>query len=178
MHYQEILDFWFKELTAKDWFAKSDALDQSIKDRFLAVHKAASRGELFTWRETAQGRLAEIIVLDQFSRNIFRNTKEAFAYDSLALVLAQELVLLKLDQTLSDSERSFAYLPYMHSESKTIHQQALALYTELGNGRSLEFEIAHKAIIDRFGRYPHRNAQLGRISSDEEEAFLLEHAGF
>lgn len=178
MNYQAVVDFWFKELTAEDWFAKSDALDQTIKDRFLMVHKAASRGELFAWRETAQGRLAEIIVFDQFSRNIFRNTKEAFAYDSLALVLAQELVLLKLDQTLSDSERSFAYLPYMHSESKLVHQHALALYTELGNSQSLEYEIAHKAIIDRFGRYPHRNAQLGRVSSNEEEAFLLEHAGF
>lgn len=178
MHYQEVLDFWFKELTAKDWFAKSDALDQNIKDKFLTAHKAASCGELFAWRETAQGRLAEIIILDQFSRNIFRNTKEAFAYDSLALVLAQELVLLKLDQTLNDSERSFVYLPYMHSESKLVHQQALALYTKLGNSGSLEYEIAHKAIIDRFGRYPHRNAQLGRISSDEEKAFLLEHAGF
>ncbi|SUI46549.1 Uncharacterized protein conserved in bacteria [Serratia quinivorans] len=112
-------------------------------------------------------------MLDQFSRNLFRGTPRSFASDCMALVLAQEAIRSGQCEQLSKEQRGFLYLPFMHSESVLIHQQALALYTELDNGDQLEFELRHKAIIDRFGRYPHRNAILGRVSTAEEEAFLL-----
>ncbi|EAO7613966.1 DUF924 domain-containing protein, partial [Salmonella enterica] len=126
------------------------------------------------WRKTAEGRLAEIIVLDQFSRNLFRDSPQAFAQDSLALALAQEAISLNLDQQLSPEQRAFLYMPFMHSESKLIHEFALKLFQRLGNPTNLEFEKKHKVIIDRFGRYPHRNQILGRESTDEELTFLTQ----
>lgn len=113
-------------------------------------------------------------MLDQFSRNVWRDTPRAFAQDARALVLAQELVTSGQDRSLPLAQRSFAYMPYMHSESALVHTQAVALFTQLGNQDNLNFELRHKAIIDRFGRYPHRNAILGRSSSAEELAFLAE----
>ena len=122
----------------------------------------------------AEGRLAEIIVLDQLSRNLYRNSSLAFAQDSLALALAQEAITLKLDAALPPIQRSFLYMPFMHSESKLIHQYALKLFEDLGNPINLDFEQRHKEIIDRFGRYPHRNQVLGRNSSQEELDFLTQ----
>jgi uncharacterized protein (DUF924 family) len=174
MQPQPILHFWFEELTAKQHFVKDVALDETIRKRFGDTLEAAARCELFPWRATAAGRLAEIIVLDQFSRNVYRDTPRAFAQDALALVLAQELVASTQDRSLPITQRVFAYLPYMHSESALVHTQAVALFTQLGNQDNLNFELRHKAIIDRFGRYPHRNAILGRTSSAEELAFLAE----
>jgi len=171
---QTILHFWFEELTAKQHFVKDATLDETIRARFGNTLEAAARCELFPWRATAEGRLAEIIVLDQFSRNVYRATKQAFAQDALALVLAQELVASGQDSSLPEAQRVFAYMPYMHSESALVHTQAVALFTHLGNQDNLNFELRHKAIIDRFGRYPHRNAILGRTSSAEERAFLGE----
>jgi uncharacterized protein (DUF924 family) len=113
-------------------------------------------------------------VLDQFSRNVYRDTPRAFAQDALALVLAQELVASGQDRSLPEAQRVFAYMPYMHSESALVHTQAVALFTQLGIQDNLNFELRHKAIIDRFGRYPHRNAILGRTSSAEELSFLSE----
>jgi len=174
MQPQAILHFWFEELSAKQHFAKDAALDQAIRTRFGATLEAAARCELFAWRATAEGRLAEIIVLDQFSRNVYRDTPRAFALDALALVLAQELVGSGQDRSLPTAQRVFAYMPYMHSESALVHAQAVALFSQPGMENNLNFELRHKAIIDRFGRYPHRNALLGRSSSAEELAFLSE----
>ena len=171
---QEILDFWFTELTTKQHFIKDAALDEAIRGRFGGTLEAAARCELFAWRATAEGRLAEIIVLDQFSRNVYRDTPRAFAQDALALVLAQELVASGQDRSLPEAKRVFAYMPDMHSESELVHTQAEALFTQLGIQDNLNFELRHKAIIDRFGRYPHRNPILGRTSSAEELAFLAE----
>lgn len=167
-----ILDFWFNELTPKQWWTQSAELDQQIKTRFGALHQAASCGELYSWRETASGVLAEIIILDQFSRNIHRNHPLAFACDALALGLAQMAVANKTDQELDNTRRSFLYMPYMHSESLIIHKIAVALFSAQGMEQNLDFELQHKAIIDRFGRYPHRNNILGRISTPEEVDFL------
>ena len=128
--------------------------------------------ELYEWRKSAKGRLAEIIVLDQFSRNMFRGTAQAFAYDSLALALSQEAVAIEADKLLNPTERSFLYMPFMHSESLAIHERAIELYRAEGLEFNLEFEIKHKVIIDRFGRYPHRNKILGRASTKEEIRFL------
>ncbi|AGP43733.1 DUF924 family protein [Serratia plymuthica] len=172
MH-KQVIDFWFEEIDPVMWFKKDEDFDSRLQVRFGELWHAAAAGELAHWRETIEGRLAEVIVLDQFSRNLFRGTPRAFSSDCMALVLAQEAIRSGQCEQLSREQRGFLYLPFMHSESAVIHQQALALYTELNNGDQLEFELRHKAIIDRFGRYPHRNAILGRISTPEEEAFLL-----
>lgn len=170
--YQAVIDFWFVELDEKDWWVKSDALDREIEKRYGDLHHCARQCELHHWRGQALGRLAEIIVLDQFSRNIFRDSALAFVSDAQALSLAQEAVAQGVDADLNPVQRSFLYMPYMHSESREIHQIAMQLYRDNGIASNFEFEKKHKAIIDRFGRYPHRNALLGRESSEEELAFL------
>ncbi|WP_180078535.1 DUF924 family protein [Acinetobacter sp. YH12251] len=174
MNYQDILEFWFNPENQPNWFAKSNNFDVLIEKKFKDIHQAASQAELWQWRTTAEGRLAEIIVLDQFSRNLFRDSGLAFAQDALALALAQEAIAQGLDLQLSLEQRSFLYMPFMHSESTKIHQSALKLFEQLGNPINLEFEKKHKVIIDRFGRYPHRNAVLGRTSTAEELEFLTQ----
>lgn len=174
MNPNDILHFWFIELTPKQHYAKDAALDNAIRTRFGATLEAAARCELFAWRATPEGRLAEILVLDQFSRNVYRDTARAFAQDALALALAQALVASGQDRSLPLAQRSFAYMPYMHSESALIHAQAVLLFSQPGMEDSLRFEQRHQAIIERFGRYPHRNAILGRTSTPEELAFLTE----
>jgi uncharacterized protein (DUF924 family) len=171
MH-EEIIKFWFEEIETSQWWKKDAEFDQLISDRFSAIHKRASRCELYDWRETAEGRLAEIIVLDQISRNMYRDSPRSFSNDALALALSQEAIRLGADKEVSTRKRSFIYLPFMHSESAIIHEVAVDLYTALGREENLKFELKHKAIIDRFGRYPHRNEVLGRISTEEEIAFL------
>lgn len=172
MQAQDILTFWFQELDAARRFAKDAALDAAMRARFGATLQAAARAELFGWRTSASGRLAEIIVLDQFSRNIYRDTPQAFAQDAQALTLAQELVASGLAATLAPPQRAFAYMPYMHSESLLIHAQAVALFSQPGLEGNLDYELKHQAIIERFGRFPHRNAILGRTSTPLELAFL------
>jgi len=170
--YTDILKFWFEELEPPQWWKKDEALDQMMIERFSDIHRRATQCELFEWRKDAQGRLAEVIVLDQFSRNMFRGSPQSFAHDTLALALAQEAVAVGSDRSLSQAERSFLYMPYMHSESLRIHEFATGLFKDNGNQNSYEFELKHKAIIERFGRYPHRNSILGRESTDEEIEFL------
>ncbi|CBL44381.1 Protein of unknown function DUF924, bacterial [gamma proteobacterium HdN1] len=167
-----VLDFWFMESEAKQWFFKDAAFDQRIRERFLEQLKQAAAAELYPWRTTAEGRLAEIIVLDQFSRNVYRDSPQAFSQDSIALVLAQEAVEANALAQLNASQRSFLLMPYMHSESRAIHQVAEALFKAHTPANNYDYELRHKEIIDRFGRYPHRNEVLGRTSSEEEIAFL------
>lgn len=170
---ETVLDFWYSELKPADWFRKSDALDEQIRARFGAVHARACQGELWEWRTSARGRLAEVIVLDQFSRNLYRDDPRAWAADPMALVLAQEAVAGGHDQALeTPMERCFLYMPYMHSESSLVHEQAVVLFDQPGLEDNLGYEYKHKAIVDRFGRYPHRNAILDRESTPEELAFL------
>lgn len=167
-----IIDFWFNKITPSKWWVKDEGFDAIIRERFINEHQAANQCELYHWRETAEGRLAEIIILDQFSRNIFRDTPLAFASDSLALALAQEAVSLKVDKQLNDVQRNFLYMPYMHSESIQIHQQAVLLFGANKENSNLDYELKHKAIIERYNRYPHRNKILGRTSTPEEVEFL------
>lgn len=174
VQFRDVLKFWFEDLKPEQWWQKDDALDNAITDKFGAVHKAASQGELEDWRSTPLGRLAEILVLDQFSRNIYRDDAKAFACDPMALVLAQEAIRQKANQELSSSKRAFLYMPFMHSESKKIHLEALEYFSEPGLEFNLDFEKRHKSIIDRFGRYPHRNEALGRDSTQEELKYLEE----
>ena len=168
----DVLAFWFDELSPADWFKKDDALDSKIREKFDGLHKRAAACELNDWRESAEGALAEIIVLDQFSRNLHRNSAQAFAQDSLALALSQEAIAKGFDKQLQPPKLAFLYFPFMHSESSVIHERAMELFKAPGLEYNFEFEKQHKAIIDRFGRYPHRNELLGRRSTPEEEEFL------
>ncbi len=174
-----ILQFWFDEITPAQWWKVDSDFDQLILERFSDVHAKANRCELFGWRRDPKGRLAEIIVLDQFSRNIFRGTPRAFASDPLALALAQEAVAAGADAALTEEQRNFLYMPTMHSESKAIHEFAEPLFKDHASKNTYEFALKHKAIIVRFGRYPHRNAILDRQSTPQELEFLKQPgAGF
>ena len=172
---EEVIRFWFEELAPAQQFKKSDELDALIRTRFLPVWERILAGETESWRESVLGRLAEIIVLDQFSRNMFRGVATAFVADPVALVLAQEAVRSKAHQELDGRQRMFLLMPYMHSESQKVHEQAMMLFKNLPN---LDHEIRHKAVIDRFGRYPHRNEALGRVSMAEEIEWMKSNPGF
>lgn len=172
--YQPVLQFWFGELSPAQWWKVDAELDRSIAERFCDLHARAARSELFEWRREPEGRLAEIIVLDQFSRNIHRGDGRAFANDALALALAQEGVAAGADLALPVEWRVFMYMPYMHSESRVIHDVAVPLFRERAPKDNHDFELRHKAIVDRFGRYPHRNEMLGRASTPEELEFLTQ----
>jgi len=171
---EAILKFWFEEIQPSQWWKVDPDFDALLKAKFGTLLTQAAQGELSEWRAQPKGRLAEIIVLDQFSRNIYRGTPGAFAQDTMALALSQEAVAAGALKHLGSNERVFLLMPFMHSESKTIHVQAEALFREYAPGGNYDYELRHKAIIDRFGRYPHRNAILGRASTAEELAFLTQ----
>ncbi len=171
---EEVLTFWFEANGPRQWWTSDPQFDSAIRSRFGPLHALATLGELYEGRDTPEGRLAEIIVLDQFSRNLYRDDPRAFAADGMALALAQEAVRIGADQALPPVRRQFVYMPYQHSESPRIHEVAVVLFESLEDPESLDFERRHKAIIDRFGRYPHRNRVLGRASTEEETAFLRE----
>ncbi len=168
----EVIQFWFEDIEPKQRFIKDLEFDELIRRKFGAAHQQARQGLLYAWREHPLDALAEIIILDQFSRNMFRDSQLAFASDTLALVLAQEAIRRKFDNKLDSSKKAFLYMPFMHSESKEIHEIALFLFDQPGLEDNYNFEIRHKKIIDRFGRYPHRNELLGRESTPEELEFL------
>ena len=168
----DVIRFWFGEIKPNQWWARDAEFDEALTARFGETHNAATRCELYGWREQPTGRLAEVIVLDQFSRNIYRDDPRSFAFDPLALCLAQEAVRVGADQALPREQRVFLYMPFMHSESAVIHQSAMKLFGALGIESNLEYERRRKAIIDKFGRYPHRNRILGRTSTPEEVEFL------
>lgn len=169
---QEVIKFWFEETLPKFWFTKNDQFDQLIKKRFEPIYLAATRCELYHWRETPEGRLAEIIVLDQFSRNMYRNSAVAFSFDCLAVALCQESISSGDDQRLDVQKRKFLYMPLMHSESLIVHDQAMQVFSQPGLEDNYEYEVKHKVIIEKFGRYPHRNEVLNRDSTPEEIEFL------
>ncbi|MGR2739015.1 DUF924 family protein [Billgrantia sp. Q4P2] len=171
-----VIAFWFDELEPAQWFRKDTELDGMIRERFGSLHAAAAAGELWQWRDSPRGRLAEILVLDQFSRNLYRDDPRAFAQDAMGLALAQEAVAQGCDRELEIDWRRFFYMPYMHSESLVIHDEALRLFDQPGLEDNLRYEHLHRDILLRFGRYPHRNAILNRESSEEELAFL-KHPG-
>jgi uncharacterized protein (DUF924 family) len=168
----QVLRFWFEETPPKAWWTVDAEFDRTLAARYGELLRRGAAGELYAWRADARGRLAEVIVLDQFSRNIYRDTSQAFTQDAMALVLAQEAVAAGALAQLAPIQRAFLLLPYMHSESRLIHAQAEVLYREHAPPENFDFELRHKAIIDRFGRYPHRNAILGRVSTPEEMEFL------
>ena len=168
----EILHFWFEELDPKDWWRKDDALDATIAARFMPVYAALREGVPASWLESPQGVLAAILVLDQFPRNMFRDEPQAFATDAQALALAKQAIAAGLDMRLEPERRAFIYVPFQHVEDRADQARSVELFTALGQKLNLDFAIRHKEIIDRFGRFPHRNAILGRASTDEEREFL------
>jgi len=173
--YNDILNFCFNEVGSEKFFEKDIAFDKLLIERYSDILEQAKDAEFYTWRSIIKGRLAEIIILDQFSRNIYRDTPAAFAQDAMSLALAQEAVAAGVLEVLETiDERKFLLMPYMHSESKLIHQQAEKLFKQYTNADTVDAELKHKVIIDRFGRYPHRNDILGRVSSSEEIAFLTQ----
>lgn len=171
----KVLTFWFEEHGGADWFASSSAFDIKIRERFATLYQDARRGELEAWRLSASGRLAEIIVLDQFSRNLYRDSAEQYASDDMALVLAQVAINQGTDGDLTDEECMFLYMPFMHSESIRMQDRSMMLFEALGLEGALNAAQKHRDIIERFGRFPHRNELLGRESTAEEQAFLSEH---
>ncbi|BCA87027.1 membrane protein [Enterococcus saigonensis] len=174
--YKTVLTFWFEELSPQDWFSANSEVDDKIKHRFGEFLLAAKKGELYNWRKSMQGRLAEIIVLDQFSRNIYRNDSRAFEGDLAALVLAQEAVKLEEKAVLTTLERSFLYMPFMHSESRYIQEQyAMVYFKEPGLEKRYRYAKEHYETIKKFGRFPYRNHALGRRSTPEEKAYLKEN---
>jgi len=186
-----VLQFWFGELDATGradeahsarWWSKDPAFDASIRERFAALHEALMRGECASWRDSARGRLAYLIVLDQFSRNLFRDTAAMYASDELALTAAMSGIDLDLDRQLRLDERAFFYMPLMHSEQLEAHDRCVNLYKgfagelpealRAGMQGRVQYAEQHREIVRRFGRFPHRNAILGRASTAEELEFL------
>ncbi|MBX2855968.1 MAG: DUF924 domain-containing protein [Rhodobacteraceae bacterium] len=168
----ELLTFWFEENGPQQWYGGGPSFDALVRERFGALLAAAERCELFHWRDTVEGRLAEVVALDQFSRQLYRGSPRAFANDALALALAQEIVAQGSDRTLTLHQRHCLYLPFMHSESLIIHEQAFRLYEALGDPECLRHMRQHHEVIQRFGRYPARNVALGRETTADEAAYL------
>lgn len=177
----EVLAFWFgdADVARPEWFRKDPAFDERIRQRFGALIERALAGGIDDWAATPEGALARIVVLDQFPRNVCRDTPRAFAGDRLALAAAHALVEGGGDRRLPPRWRSFAYLPFEHAEDRAAQQTAVELFTALAAERQdladlLDWARRHQVVIDRFGRFPHRNRVLGRIDSAEEATFLLE----
>ncbi len=168
----DVLHFWFSELDPAQWWQADDALDQLIRDRFLSCWKRAAEGQLDHWQEEAPSCLALIIVLDQFSRNLHRGTPKAFSQDGKALKIAETALEKGFDQQVEPQKRMFFYMPFEHAEDMAMQEKSVALFERLGLKEQTDYAIRHRDIIARFGRFPHRNAILGRESSREETEFL------
>lgn len=175
--YKDVLEFWFDEKHIPLHFAEDEEFDNKIRDEFLETWKRGKEGLLVDWRKNVHGRLAEIIVLDQFSRNLFRDDIRTYTQDKMAIALAQEVVLSEDYDKLSKEEKRFILLPFMHSESTDLHDWAYKYYLALEDENTLYFEDKHREILDHFGRYPYQNADLGRESTKEEKDWLKEKDG-
>lgn len=175
--WQEVLDFWFDPEHIPLQFAENDEFDEKIRTNFLETWNAGSEGLLVDWRKDIRGRLAEIIVLDQFSRNLWRDDIRTYTQDKMAIALAQELLNHTDYHKLKDEEKHFVLLPFMHSESLELHDWALPYYEEMGNEDLLWFENKHREVLEEFGRYPYQNDDLGRESTPEEIEVLKERKG-
>lgn len=167
----DVVAFW-REAGPKRWFSKDDAFDEALRQRFLTAHEAAAIGALSAWETNAEGALALLILLDQIPRNIFRGDARAFVTDPLARAIAAGALVRGFDAQVDPSLRTFFYLPFEHSEDMADQDRAIALYKAIGDADGLKWAEMHADIIRRFGRFPHRNAALGRATTSEEQAFL------
>ena len=168
----EVLRFWFDELDESRHFARDDAVDAAISARFGPLHAAVLANDAAGWREDARHRLAAVILLDQFSRNLHRDAPGAFAADPLTLELALVAIMAGDDRDMPAARRVFLYMPLMHAEDRGVQRFSVRCFAALGRADNLRFARDHAAVIERFGRYPSRNAALGRVSTAEETAFL------
>ncbi|MDL2397667.1 DUF924 family protein [Rhizobium mayense] len=176
---EEVLSFWFEECTNEDWFRSTVALDEEMCRRFRDTHLALAAGVPDHWRTTPERRLAAIIVLDQFARNIYRGTPLAFATDGLALQEAKKALEVDADRGLPAQWRIFLYLPFEHAEDIVEQDRAVALFSALGLEEQIDYALRHRAVIAAYGRFPHRNAILGRVSTEAEKDYLAKPgAGF
>jgi uncharacterized protein (DUF924 family) len=173
----DVIGFWRDAGPAK-WFQGGSAFDAACRERFLDLHHAAARREHEHWMDTADGALALLILLDQIPRNIYRGSGHAFATDALALHYANRALQAALDQQVDADLRAFVYLPFEHSEDIADQHRAVALFEPLGNAEYTKYAIAHLEVIQRFGRFPHRNHALGRVNTPEEQAWLDAGGGF
>jgi uncharacterized protein (DUF924 family) len=174
---EQVTRYWFEELRPESWFRKDSRVDDAIRERFAALHNEVAQlrpEQLATPLEC----LAAVIVLDQFSRNMFRGSPRAFATDPLALAISQHAIAGGLDQQLTRPQRWFLYMPFQHSEDRAVQARSVELFTQLNDPENLGYARKHKEVIDRFGRFPHRNEVLGRVSTPEELQFIATHRGF
>ncbi|MEA3412404.1 MAG: DUF924 family protein [Pseudomonadota bacterium] len=174
----DIIGFWFSGTARKHWFNTTGAFDQEIRERFLKTWHAAERGELSQWESSAEGALALAIVLDQFPLNMFRDRPEAFSTEAAAREVSTRAIDNGLDRELDEEQKGFLYIPFMHSEDLSDQDRCIALYRREGMTKSLEWARHHHEIVRRFGRFPHRNAILGRKSTDEEATYLNASGAF
>ena len=174
---EQVTRYWFEELPPQAWFRKDTRVDDTIRERFAALHDeiARIRPEQLT---TPRDCLAAVIVLDQFPRNMFRDSPRSFATDALALSISQHAIAAGLDRQLDRQQRWFLYMPFQHSEDRAVQARSIELFTQLGDRENLGYARRHQEIIDRFGRFPHRNEVLGRVSTPEEAQFIATHRGF
>jgi len=178
MRWKTVYDFWFRKHDEKDWFGKRKAFDALIRRKFLSTYWEVVRGEHADWRKFPRGRLAEIIVIDQFARQMFRGEGQAYLYDPLALALAQEAIRAGADKRMTKPEKLFLYLPFMHSESKKVQKESVKLFATLEDKEILWFARDHRKVVNRFGRFPHRNAARGWKSTAAEKRFMRTHKGY
>jgi uncharacterized protein (DUF924 family) len=174
----DIVRFWFEELSLKDWFRRDVAVDADITARFRQTYEALKDGVPESWLAGPKGFLAAILVLDQFPRNMFRDDARAFATDEAALALAKRAIAEGAADKLPPKQRAFIYMPFQHSEDADDQARSIELFTALGNPLGLDFALRHQTVIERFGRFPHRNSILGRETTEEEEAFLAKGKPF
>jgi len=170
---EDVIAFWFVDHGYEDWFGGKPEFDAALAEQFTETQARVALGEAWQWRQTPEGRLAELIVLDQFSRQLHRGSPKAFAQDTMAVVLAQEAISAGADMAVDASRRMFFYMPFMHSESLVIQQEGVTLFAPLGQ-EILVFMLKHRDTVARFGRFPFRNKALGRQSTPEEIAYMAE----
>lgn len=176
--YREILTFWFSERVKPLWFRSTPEFDAELRERFFHTWEAAAAGEFDSWRQTPEGALALVIVLDQFPLNMFRGRPESFSTAEQALEVAAGAVEKGWDKELDSSQLAFLYMPFMHSENPEDQERSVALFEAAGLESNLRFARHHRDLIRRFGRFPHRNAILGRASTDKELDYLASKEAF
>jgi uncharacterized protein (DUF924 family) len=174
---EDVLYFWFAELQRNDWFSGSAQVDEAIRTRFGNLYQSLHVSPLLPTSLDARSLLAAVLVFDQFPRNLFRGSAAAYATDARALELARHAVTTGLDRSLQDQERHFLYMPFMHSEDRAMQAESLRLFAQLSTD-GLQWARHHQAIVERFGRFPHRNAIFGRSSTPEEQEFLKTEPSF
>ena len=169
-----VLDFWFSEIKPSQWFQKNDDFDAEIRARFESDYKLATKGILNAWRDDPKGALALVIMLDQFPRNMYRGTPQSFATDAKALEVSKYAVSKQFDQLLNVQEKTFLYLPFEHSESMEDQERSVQLFSAIKDDDPVVYNYAvkHYDVIKKFGRFPHRNAVLGRENTRGENAYL------